>query len=159
MNHSNINISKSLGVLKISSPAFKDGTLMPRKYTCQGDDISPPLVISGLSQNARSLVLIVYDPDAPMGNWDHWVMWNIPLVGSIGEGTVPAGALQGVNSFGDIRYGGPCPPSGTHRYVFKLYALDTLIGLEEGATRSSVEDAMKGHVIDSAQLTGLYRKS
>jgi len=145
--------------MNISSPAFEENTLMPRKYSCQGDDINPPLKIRDVPAGTKSLALIVDDPDAPMGVWDHWLLWNIPVISEIAENSVPKDAVQGVNGFGDIRYGGPCPPSGTHRYFFRLYALDTVLVIQEGATRYSLESAMQNHVLAKTQLIGLYRKS
>jgi Raf kinase inhibitor-like YbhB/YbcL family protein len=145
--------------MKIKSPEFQEGMLMPRKYSCQGDDINPPLEFSGIPANTKSLVLIMDDPDAPMGTWDHWIMFNIPVVSKIGEDSVPAGALEGMNSWGNTGYGGPCPPSGTHRYFFKLYALDKSLGIEEGSSKMLVEDMMKGHILAEARLIGVYKKS
>lgn len=145
--------------LIIKSPAFSDNTMMPRKYSCQGDDINPPLEFQGIPSNAKSLVLIVEDPDAPMGTWDHWVLFNIPIINNISEDSIPQGALQASNSWGNNSYGGPCPPSGTHRYMFRLYALDTMLSLDESANKSDVESAMQGHVIAQALLTGLYQKT
>jgi Raf kinase inhibitor-like YbhB/YbcL family protein len=144
--------------LGISCPEFRDNTLMPRKYACQGDNINPPLEISGIPKDAKSLVLIMDDPDA-IGGWDHWIVWNIPITTYIGEDSLPERAVQGTNSFGDITYGGPCPPSGTHRYHFRIYAIDRMLELGEGAVRSELEIAMKGHVLAESQLIGIYRKS
>ena len=143
--------------MKITSPAFEHNQMIPRKYTCQGDDINPPLEISGIPQVAVSLVLINDDPDAPMGTWDHWIVWNIKPTGVIAENTVPG--LQGKNSWKRNDYGGPCPPSGTHRYFFKLYALDTNLDLAAGADKAQVMKAMEGHVLADTQLIGLYKKS
>ncbi len=146
--------------LKITSPSFKDGEMIPRKYTCQGDDVNPQLDISGIPENTKSLVLIMDDPDAPMGTWDHWIVWNIsPDTKTIAENSVPAGAVQGKNSWGRNDYGGPCPPSGTHRYFFKLYALDTTLDIPAKSKKKDVEKAMRGHIIEQAQLMGKYKKS
>ncbi len=146
--------------LKITSPSFKDGEMIPRKYTCQGDDVNPQLDISGIPENTKSLVLIMDDPDAPMGTWDHWIVWNIsPDTKTIAENSVPAGAVQGKNSWGRNDYGGPCPPSGTHRYFFKLYALDTTLDIPEKSKKKDVEKAMQGHILEQAQLMGKYKKS
>jgi len=147
-----------MGGLRLSSPAFADGGGIPDKYTCQGENVSPPLAIDGVPAGARSLVLIMEDPDAPMGTWDHWIVWNIPVAGSIREDSVPQGAVQGRNGWGRAEYGGPCPPSGRHRYLFRLYALDGMLSLAGGSTKARVEDAMKGHVLAQARLTGLYQK-
>lgn len=145
--------------LEITSPFFKDGGMIPRKFTCQGEDVNPQLDISGVPANARSLVLIMDDPDAPMGTWDHWVVWNIPPdVKSIPENSVPEGAIQGRNSWGKNEYGGPCPPHGVHRYFFKLYALDILLNISPKSTKKDVEKAMKGHIIEKAELIGKYVK-
>ncbi len=146
--------------LRISSPAFKDGEMIPKKFTCQGVDINPQLDISGVPDGTKSLVLIMDDPDAPMGTWDHWIVWNIsPDTKTIEENSVPAGAVQGKNSWGRNNYGGPCPPSGTHRYFFKLYALDTTLDLSEKSNKKAVEKAMKGHILEQAQLMGKYKKT
>jgi Raf kinase inhibitor-like YbhB/YbcL family protein len=148
-----------MDTLKISSTAFGSNGMIPEKYTCDGDDVAPPLAIEGVPENARSLALVVDDPDAPAGTWVHWVVWNIdPKTAEIAEGTVPQGARQGMNDFRRLDYGGPCPPSGTHRYFFKLYALDTLLDLEKGATKAALERSMKDHLLAQAQLIGRYRR-
>lgn len=150
---------KDMSSLKISSPAFRHNGTIPTKFTCDGDDISPALAIEGVPEGARSLALIVDDPDAPSKTWVHWVVWNIdPKTEVIAEGGVPKGALQGMNDFRKLDYGGPCPPSGTHRYFFKLYALDTVLHLAKGATKAELEQTMKGHIIDQAELIGLYSR-
>ncbi len=144
----------------LHSPAFDRQQQIPRKYTCDGNDINPPLRIEHIPMAAQSLALIVDDPDAPRGTWVHWVLWNIdPSRSEISEGSVPAGAVEGVNDFGNLGYGGPCPPSGTHRYFFRLYALDAAIPLDKGITRKDLEKAMKGHVLGQAELIGLYSRS
>jgi Raf kinase inhibitor-like YbhB/YbcL family protein len=142
--------------MEINCPKFKFKEMIPKKYTCQGDDINPPLVIKGIPKAAKSLVLIVDDPDAPAFVWIHWVVFNIPVIKEIEEDSIPG--TQGFNSFGQINYGGPCPPSGVHRYFFKIYALDTHLDIEEGVPLIEVEEAMEGHVLDSAETIGLYRK-
>jgi hypothetical protein len=148
--------------MQITSPAFADNTPIPDRFTCRGDDISPPLDITGVPEGAESLVLIVDDPDAPDPAapkfvWEHWVLWNIaPGTSAIGAGTVPAGAVQGTNSWGRTRYGGPCPPIGTHRYFFKLFALDTTLALSTTSIKADVETAMQGHVLAQTELLGLY---
>jgi len=142
--------------MKITSPEFAHNTSIPKKFTCEGQDINPPLVISDIPSEAKSLTLIVDDPDAPMGTWVHWVAYNIPIIKRIEESSVPG--VQGVNNAGTKNYHGPCPPSGTHRYFFKLYALDTALNLAEGASKGAVEKAMQGHILDKAELIGLYKK-
>ncbi len=141
---------------QLTSPAFKHNQMIPVKYTCKGEDISPPLHIQNIPAGTEALVLIVDDPDAPMGTWVHWVVYDILPSEYIAENSVPG--RQVVNSFGKIEYGGPCPPSGTHRYFFKLYALDTrLMSLEEGTLKDVVK-AMEGHVLGKAELIGLFKK-
>lgn len=145
--------------LTVTSSAFKNSEKIPKKYTCDGKDISPPLTVSGVPKEAKSLALIVDDPDAPVGLWVHWVVWNIdPKTTEIPEGSVPAGAQQGKNDFQRLTYGGPCPPSGTHRYFFKVYALDMMLNLAANSTKTDLEKAMKGHIIAEGQLIGLYKR-
>jgi Raf kinase inhibitor-like YbhB/YbcL family protein len=145
--------------LQIVSPAFRLNELIPKKYTCDGKDVNPPLLIESIPSGAKSLALIVDDPDAPVGTWVHWVVWNIsPGTREIKEDSVPKGAEQGVNDFRKNDYGGPCPPSGTHRYFFKLYSLDTVLNLSSKAKKSDLERAMKGHILEKAELVGLYRR-
>ncbi len=148
-----------MGELQITSPVFKNNESIPVKYTCDGEDINPPLLIENVPPEAKSLALIHDDPDAPMGTWVHWVLWNIsPDTGEIKENSVPAGAQQGFNDFRKHDYGGPCPPSGTHRYFFKLYALDSLLDLSSNAKKGDLEKAMKGHILAQTQLIGLYKR-
>ena len=129
-------------------------------YTCDGQDVNPPLKISGVPGDAKSLVLIVDDPDAPGKTWVHWIVWNIdPEITEIEENDVPQGGVEGITDFGSAGYGGPCPPSGTHRYFFKAYALDTELEIETSATVNDIESAIEGHILDSAELVGLYKKS
>jgi Raf kinase inhibitor-like YbhB/YbcL family protein len=142
--------------LSITSPAFTNEGAIPEKYTCQGSNVSPPLNIDNIPQGVQTLVLIMDDPDAPDRTFDHWVLFNIEPVSTINENRSP-GTL-GKNGAGKSAYIGPCPPAGTHRYFFKLYALDSKLQLKEGATKQQVEDAMKGHVVASAQLMGTYQK-
>jgi Raf kinase inhibitor-like YbhB/YbcL family protein len=145
--------------LKLSSTAFQHNGLIPSKYTCDGADINPPLMMENAPQSTKSLALIVDDPDAPAGTWVHWVMWNIsPSTNDIKENTIPQGAEQGTNDFRKRSYGGPCPPSGTHRYFFKLYALDTILSLAPNTTKASLEKAMKGHIAAQGELIGLYKR-
>ena len=144
--------------MKITSSAFHEGANIPSKFTCDGSDTSPPLQIAGVPSGAKSLVLIVDDPDAPGGLFTHWLVWNIPpQTGSISEGSAPQG-VQGANDFGKSGYRGPCPPPGTHRYSFKIFALDRELELRSGAKRSQVDAAMKGHVIAQGELVGRYAK-
>ena len=145
--------------LQIVSPAFRHNELIPKKYTCDGADINPPLLIENIPSGAKSLALIVDDPDAPVGTWVHWVVWNIsPGTREIKEDSVPKGAQQGVNDFRKKDYGGPCPPSGTHRYFFKLYALDKVLNLGSNAKKGDLEGAMKGYILEKTELVGLYRR-
>lgn len=143
--------------MKLTSSAFAHNAPIPTKYTCQGEDINPPLSISDIPEGAISLALIVDDPDAPMGIWDHWLIWNIKPANQIEEDSSPG--IQGQNSWGRNDYGGPCPPSGTHRYFFQLYALDLNLDLHNGATKTELENAIQGHIIEQAELIGLYKKS
>jgi len=146
-------------MLKITSPVIFPGEMIPKKYTCDGKDFNPPLDISGVPEKAKSLALIVDDPDAPVGNWNHWAAWNIdPKITEIGEDSIPTGAMLGTNSFERLTFGGPCPPSGTHRYFFKLYALDSAIDLPEGAEKDALEKSMEGHILEQAELMGKYER-
>jgi Raf kinase inhibitor-like YbhB/YbcL family protein len=145
-----------MGYMKLISPSFEHNQLMPRKFTCDGDDINPALEIQGIPANAKSLALIVDDPDAPMGTWVHWVVYDIAVISRIEENSIPG--KQGSNNFGRKDYGGPCPPSGTHRYFFKLYALDKKIEAKEGLTKQELEKAISGHILDKAELIGLYKR-
>jgi len=140
--------------LTVTSPAFEKNKFVPAKYTCDGDDVNPPLTIEGIPEETRSLVLIVDDPDAPMGTWDHWIVWNIPPVGKIEENSVPG--TEGLNNFNKHSYGGPCPPSGTHRYFFKVYALDTKLELHPNTRKRNVERAMEGRILAKGEIVGLY---
>lgn len=143
-------------IVKLSSPAFAEGKPIPADYTCEGADRIPPLEISDIPANAKSLALVVDDPDAPMGTWDHWIVWNIPPDTKKIDAE-PSG-VGGKNSWGRTGYGGPCPPSGTHRYFFKLYALDVMLDLPAGSNKASLEQAMKDHIVEQAQLIGTYQK-
>jgi len=145
--------------LQLVSPAFKNNEFIPEKYTCDGKDINPPLLIENIPSGTKSMALIVDDPDAPAGTWVHWVVWNIsPDTKEMKESSVPGGAQQGVNDFRKHEYGGPCPPSGTHRYFFKLYALDTMLNLGSKAKKSDLEQAMKGHILEKTKRIGRYRR-
>lgn len=142
--------------MKLSSPEFNNNGFIPKKFSCLGDDVNPTLVIESIPAGAKSLALIVDDPDAPMGTWVHWVVFNISLISKIDENSIPG--QQGMNDFGRQSYGGPCPPSGTHRYFFKIYALNTAIMTEEIPDKKILENMMEGHILDSAELIGLFKK-
>jgi Raf kinase inhibitor-like YbhB/YbcL family protein len=144
------------GDMKLTSPAFENNGFIPSKYTCQGEDINPALSIEDIPEGTKSLALIVDDPDAPMGTWVHWVVYDIAPVSRIDEDSIPG--KQGINDFRKKDYGGPCPPSGTHRYFFKIYALDEELGLEEGVNKRGLEKAMQAHILEKAELIGLYKK-
>lgn len=141
---------------QITSTEFGHKGHIPPKYTCEGDNVNPPLLFQNIPEGTRSLALIVEDPDAPKGVFDHWVCWNISPNEAIAERSNPG--INGTNSFGKIGYGGPCPPSGEHRYYFKIFALDTELNLLTGARKQEVLDAMKGHELATAELMGRYRK-
>jgi Raf kinase inhibitor-like YbhB/YbcL family protein len=144
--------------MKITSSAFHERGNIPSKFTCDGSDTSPPLQITGVPLEAKSLVLIADDPDAPSGLFTHWLVWNIPpQTSSIAEGVGPTG-VQGANDFGKSGYRGPCPPPGTHRYSFKIFALDRELEVRSGAKRSQVDAAMKGHIIAQGELVGRYAR-
>jgi len=143
--------------LIVKSSAFEANKPIPRKYSCDGQDINPPLKIEGLPKEAKTLVLIVDDPDAPSGTFDHWVVWNIPAsMANIGENAVPG--MEGMNSARQQGYMGPCPPSGTHRYFFKIYALDTALTLSIGSKKKDVEKAIQDHILAKGELIGLYSR-
>ncbi|MFB3926684.1 MAG: YbhB/YbcL family Raf kinase inhibitor-like protein [Syntrophales bacterium] len=150
--------------MEIKSPAFKQGEMIPAKYTCDGPNVSPPLEWSGAPPATKSFALISDDPDAPSGTWVHWVVYNIPPASTKipenipPEKNFPGGGKHGTTDFRRIGYGGPCPPSGTHRYFFKLYALDSMLDLPAGATKAELLKAMKGHVLAEAELMGKYKR-
>jgi Raf kinase inhibitor-like YbhB/YbcL family protein len=147
---------------KIVSAAFKDGQPIPPSYTCKGVNVSPPLEWSGMPANAKTVAIVCDDPDAPGGTWVHWVLYNLPAdnIGIVenmpATEKLVAGGFQGTNDFQKIGYGGPCPPSGTHRYFFKIYAVDVELTLNAGATKFELEKAMEGHVVGQAQLMGTF---
>lgn len=149
--------------MELTSTAFRMNGNIPKEFTCDGGDKNPPLVFSGVPPEARSLALVMYDPDVPRsirpdGNWDHWLVWNIPPeTTEVFAGERPTG-IEGSGTGGKVGYQGPCPPDREHRYFFVLYALDTLLDLPEGASRSELEDAMRGHVITQAELIGKYER-
>jgi Raf kinase inhibitor-like YbhB/YbcL family protein len=142
--------------LSVKSVAFSNHGHIPPKYTCEGEDINPPLEIENFPKETRTLALILEDPDAPRGIFDHWLVWNIPPNEPIAEKSIPG--ISGRNSFGKIGYGGPCPPSGAHRYFFKIFALDTSLDLPEGANKTALLEAMNGHVIASGEIMAHYKK-
>lgn len=144
-------------VLSVASRAFKQGGHIPKRYTCDGENVHPPLTIGDMPPDAKCLVLIVEDPDAPGGTFVHWVSWNIPITHLIDEGELPG--EHGTNDFGDIYYGGPCPPSGLHRYFFKVYALNQLIDLPKGSTKQDVDHAMHEHILAYGELMGIYKRA
>ena len=148
--------------MELKSKAFEPGGLIPAKYTCDGEDVSPPLNWSDTPAGTKSHAIISDDPDAPVGTWVHWVIWNIPASArALDENlpksaSLPNSAKQGTTDFRRIGYGGPCPPSGTHRYFFKLYALDTMLDLPASTTKKDLEKAMQGHILGQAELIGKY---
>lgn len=150
--------------IKIKSTAFTEGGMIPKKSTCDGMDVSPPLTWNSVPEGTKSFALICDDPDAPMGTWVHWVIFNLPGDTKVLPENIPrqktlaSGAKQGINDFRKIGYGGPCPPGGTHRYYFKLYALDTEINLGAGATKAELLKAMEGYILAEGQLMGKYRR-
>lgn len=152
--------------IQVTSSAFSEGGMIPRQYTCDAANVSPELHWSGWPDLTQSFALICEDPDAPRGTFTHWIAWNIPpSTAKLPErmaknGTLPGGVTQGLNDFGKLGYGGPCPPPGsTHRYLFKIYALDSMLKLEEGATKAQLIEVMKGHHLAEGQLMGKYRRA
>jgi len=145
--------------MQLSSPDFAFGEHIPPRFTCDGEDINPELHIGDVPPQAKSLVLVVRDPDAPSGTWIHWALWNIdPQIERISAGTVPIGATEGMTDFGRTGYGGPCPPEGTHRYFFNLYALDTELKLGSSATVEDLTRAMESHILRESEYVGLYTR-
>ncbi len=138
---------------------FDNNERIPGRYTCDGRNINPGLEISEIPEKTKSFALIVDDPDAPAGTWVHWIIFNIPpTIIKIEENSIPTHSKQGTNDFKKLDYGGPCPPSGTHKYFFKIYALDSELELEEGASKKELENAMKEHILEKAELIGLYSR-
>ncbi|MEM4260942.1 MAG: YbhB/YbcL family Raf kinase inhibitor-like protein [Candidatus Woesearchaeota archaeon] len=150
--------------IELKSNSFKNGGMIPKQFTCDGKNVSPQLSWSKFPEGTKSFALICEDPDAPVGIWVHWVIYNIPHnVNELQEGfptqkSFPDGIKQGINDFRKIGYGGPCPPSGTHRYFFKIYALDTVLELEAGATKQQLLNAMEKHIIAHGELIGKYKR-
>jgi Raf kinase inhibitor-like YbhB/YbcL family protein len=148
--------TENIDTLIVKSSVFENGGDIPSKYTCQGENINPPLFITGIPKEAKTLALIMEDPDAPNGTFDHWLVWNISPVEQILENSLPG--IPGRNSFGNVKYGGPCPPSGSHRYYLGIYALDTVLHLGEGEKKEVLQREMKGHIIARGELMGKYQK-
>jgi len=143
--------------MNLTSPVFSRGDPLPRRFAKEHGNKSPPLHFLDVPQGAITLALIMNDPDAPSGTFTHWVLFNLPAdVRELAEGETPAAAVSGRNDYGDLGYGGPRPPSGTHRYFFRIYALDTKLNLREGASAKDMEDAMETHVLENAELMGRY---
>lgn len=142
--------------LKITSPEFKDSQRIPQKYTCDGINVNPPLLIENLPEDVKSLAIIVDDPDAPKGTWVHWLVWNIIPGREIKQNIIPG--TEGINDFNSHHYEGPCPPSGTHRYFFKVYALDTILDLDKNTRKKDLVNAMKNHIEAEGELVGLYSR-
>ncbi len=163
-NTNTLQLSESVKTMEITSSAFSHKQQIPSKYTCDGDDISPPLSWNEPPAGTQSFALICDDPDAPVGTFVHWVWFNIPadtreISESISNEANPSvGGVQGKNNFGKLGYGGPCPPGGNHRYFFKLYALDTQLSLEAGANKTQVLEAMEGHILANAEIIGMYQR-
>ena len=149
---------------ELKSTAFAAGQPIPRQYTCDGENVSPPLQWNDPPAGTQSLALICDDPDAPAGTWVHWVLYNLPAKTRTLAEAIPAtadlpdGSRHGKNGWGRLGYGGPCPPSGTHRYFFKLYALDTVLGLASGADKNQLLQAMQGHILAQTELMGTYKR-
>lgn len=150
--------------LKVTSPAFEDGGMIPPKYTCDGEDVSPELEWPSVPEATQSLVLIVDDPDAPRGTFVHWLLYNLSAdtrklpENAKAKSPLPVGSLQGTNDFGTTEYNGPCPPGGTHRYFFTLYALDAPVQLPPGVRKADLLQAMKGHILAEGRLAGKYKR-
>lgn len=155
----NIIQIKTKQIMVLSSSAFENNGTIPSVYTCDGSGLSPPLAITKVPKNAQSLALIVEDPDAPRGTVTHWIVWNIPPQKSQFDKGEKLDLPQGITVFGTTGYGGPCPPSGTHRYFFKLYALNTMLDLGDGSTKDDLVQAMGGHILEQATLTGKYSRT
>ena len=145
--------------MKITSSVFTHNSKILSKYTCDEENVNPPLQFLDVPKNAKSLVLIVDDPDAPSKTWVHWAVYNIdPKTTKVDENSIPQDSIKGMTDFGKPGYGGPCPPSGSHRYFFKLYALDNILDLPQNATKQMVEEKMEGHILEKAELIGLYSR-
>ena len=160
MTHEALAFEKSKAVtykkIDVSSAAFKENHFIPRQYTCEGININPSLNFLHIPKEAQSLAIIAEDPDAPSGTWVHWLMWNIPVIHHLKENSSPG--IQGMNDFSKHIYCGPCPPKGTHRYFFKIYALDCILDLPVSSNKIHLEKAMSGHIIGFGELIGLYKR-
>lgn len=154
----NTNLSNS-NTMQISSTAFENNNTIPKDYTCDGANINPPLNFANVPAGTKSLALLVDDSDAPAGTWTHWLLYNMdPSISGISEDSIPGDAVQGTTSFGTAMWGGPCPPSGTHRYFFKLFALDTVLETNQALNATKFSELINGHIIDNAELIGLYNR-
>ncbi len=143
--------------MKILAPSFDNGSKIPAKYTCRGEDVSPSLAFSDIPSTAKSLALVVSDPDSPLRTFYHWLIWNIdPNTIATIDDVVPEGAVQGTNDFGRQEYSGPCPQIGFHRYIFRAYALDTMLSLPPGAKIEELEASMSGHIVGQTQTVGVF---
>lgn len=160
MSHNTIRSEQDIAVtykkIDVSSAAFKENGFIPRRYTCDGKNVNPPLNFDHIPSGTSTLAIIVDDPDAPGGTWTHWLIWNIPVTHHLKEDHAPG--TQGINDFGKINYDGPCPPKGTHRYFFKVYALDFQLDTPKNSNKEVVEKAMAGHVLGFGELIGLYKR-
>lgn len=155
-NNTNMN---NTSIMKIESSVFINGGNIPARFTCDGEGINPDLTFKDIPKEAKSLALIVDDPDAPRGTWAHWVLWNIsPNITVIKENSTPTNAVVGANSWPNNNFGAPCPPSGSHRYFFKLYALDTILNISPSSKSEDLSTAMEGHILAEAELMGRYQK-
>jgi Raf kinase inhibitor-like YbhB/YbcL family protein len=159
MNLNKNNTKQQISEINLISNAFLNNQTIPQKYGCSGENINPPLSITGIPKEAKSLALIVDDPDALSGDWVHWLLWNVNAeINKIEENSVPDGSVEGLNDFKNNKYDGPCPPFGSHRYFFKLYALDTILNLNKNSNKKDLENAMGGHILGQTELVGLYSK-
>jgi len=151
-----VNQSQGGNKMQLSTPAFENNTSIPLKFTCRGEGVNPALVIEGIPEAAKSLVLIVDDPDATRGTFVHWVVYDIPVTNRVEENSIPG--TQGLNNSGELNYCSPCPPPGNqHSYFFKVYALDSLLGAKEGLSKADIENLIYDHILDKAELIGLYK--
>lgn len=145
--------------MQLTSPDFREGENIPKEFTCEGDNHSPTFELSGIPEGTTCLALIMDDPDAPMGTFTHWIFWNATFkTAEFSSKNMPEGAVEGTNGAGKIGYIGPCPPSGTHRYFFRVYALSTSLDLDQDATVDKLEEAIRGKIVSQAELVGLYEK-
>jgi len=157
LNLSGIIFAEGGVMMKITSPDFVNNEYLTQRFSCDGDGVNPALEIEDIPQGTKSLALIVDDPDAPMGTFVHWVVFDIPVISQIEEDSIPG--KQGTNTSGKNNYVSPCPPSGTHRYFFKIYAMDKMLNLKEGISKGALEKAMQGHILGQAQIIGLCKRN